>query len=95
MRKNINYPTLWQPTMIKGIPRDYAIFVFIIFALSNIFLTLLGVGNLFWGFGIAFIFFVYGYFRAKSDPEFLLIYVVKYFKIKKTKSGRKGNIYYA
>ncbi|MBW1615601.1 MAG: VirB3 family type IV secretion system protein [Deltaproteobacteria bacterium] len=94
-RENINYPFLWRPIAIKGVPRDFVLFLILLFGLSNAIFALLGFGNIFWGLGVVIIGFIFGYFRAKSDPEFFLVYLNKIFRIGKTKGKSKGNIYYA
>ena len=84
----IIYPTPWKPTLIKGVPRDYAIFALIICAVIT---GLSGV--IFAFFPLVAFAWVYGYLKAKEDPEFFTIYAVRFLKLKATKGDYKGREY--
>ena len=87
--RHINYPTLWKPISIKGVPRDYLIFLALFSGIFNIF------GRMLPGFIVFGLGWVFGFIRAKTDPEFFTIYLVKFFRIRKTKGQYRGNRYFA
>lgn len=88
MNKKVIYPTPWKPTLIKGVPRDYAIFaVFVCAVLTPL------LGSIFYIFLFVPIAWVYGYLKAKEDPEFFTVYAVRFFKLKGKKGGFKGREY--
>jgi type IV secretory pathway TrbD component len=93
--EHINYPTLWKPVMLKGVPRDYLMFLILLFGFANLASVFFSFGSVFWGIGVFGIGFFYGILRARSDPEFFTVYLVKFFRIRKTKGGHKGNRYHA
>ncbi|WP_022669451.1 VirB3 family type IV secretion system protein [Desulfospira joergensenii] len=86
--RRIIYPTPWKPTLIKSVPRDYAIFSVVIIAIIT------GIaGNIFVMFPAALIAWIYGALKAKEDPEFFTVYAVRFFKLKATKGSYKGREY--
>lgn len=91
----IIYPTLWQPMMIKGVPRDWGLFSLLISALA---MVLAGWFNLSWyqvyGVAVMVVMTGIGWLAAKFDPEFFSITLVRA-KIGRTKGGKGGNEYLA
>lgn len=89
------YPTLWQPMMIKGVPRDWGMFSLMASALG---MVVAGWFNLRWyqfyGIGLVIVLTSVGWLAAKFDPEFFSITLVRS-KIGKTKGGKDGNEYLA
>lgn len=91
----IVYPTLWQPMMIKGVPRDWGIFSLIASAFGMVIAGWLGLRwYQFYGIGLAVVLIGIGWLAAKFDPEFFSITIVRS-KIGKTKGGGGGNEYLA
>ena len=90
------YPTLWQPMMLKGVPRDWAIFSHMAAAMV---MTLAGWFGVRWyqlvGVGTAIVLGGIGWLAAKFDPEFFSIFLVRLFQIGATKGSKDGNEYVA
>lgn len=90
------YPTLWQPILTAGVPRDYAIFALIFAALgmaaSNIFFDA-GLFGTFIGFFLFGVLWAFGWFFAKIDPEFFSVGLVRVSKVGRTEGGKNGNRY--
>ncbi len=86
--RKIIYPTTWKPTLIKGVPRDYAIFALIVCAVFSAI-----IGQILIMFPLLVIAYVYGSLKAKEDPEFFTVYAVRLFKLKATKGEFKGREY--
>jgi len=88
------YPTLWQPLMVKGVPRDWAIFSVMV---SAVFMMILGWFGVRWfqiGGVVVFVLMIAsGWLAAKFDPEFFSIVLVRLFQIGKTKGAYHGNRY--
>ena len=61
------------------------------------FTFIIGHGNVFIGFFVVGVLWIYGWWRARADPQFLTVYVVRLKYIKKTKGVRPytGNYYHA
>jgi len=84
------YPTPWKPTLVKSVPRDYAIFALILVSVIT------GLtGRLWLIFPLFAIAWIYGALKAKEDPEFFTVYAVRWFKLKRTKGDFKGREYIA
>ena len=89
------YPTLWQPLMLKGVPRDWSIFSLMVAALVMIVAGWFGVR--FYqlaGVAVMLVMMAAGWLAAKFDPEFFSITLVR-FKIGAAKGSRGGNEYLA
>ena len=86
--QRIIYPTTWKPTLIKGLPRDYAIFCLIVASvITGI------IGKILIIFPICLVAWIYGALKAKEDPEFFTVYAVRFLKLKATKGEFKGREY--
>lgn len=89
------YPTLWQPLMLKGVPRDWAIFSLLVATLAMVVAGLFAVR--FYqivGVAVMLVMMAAGWLAAKFDPEFFSITLVR-IKIGATKGSRGGNEYLA
>ncbi|BCT69593.1 VirB3 family type IV secretion system protein [Nitrosospira sp. NRS527] len=90
------YPTLWQPILTAGVPRDYAIFALIFAALGmaavNLFFDA-GLFGTFFGFLLFGVLWALGWFFAKIDPEFFSVGLVKLSKVGRTEGNTDGNRY--
>ncbi|MCP3940999.1 MAG: hypothetical protein GY710_05900, partial [Desulfobacteraceae bacterium] len=91
LKKNI-YPTPWKPTLLFKIPMDYALFAFTFFAGIGFLLSVL-FGNLVYMFGLLLIAYIFGILKAKEDPEFFTVYLIRFRKLKTTKGEFKGHEY--
>jgi type IV secretory pathway VirB3-like protein len=89
MKRAPIYPALWQPILTAGVPRDYAL-VALIF--SALFMAL--ISNRIVGFGMFAVLWLVGWFFAKIDPEFFSVFLVRWFKIRKTEGSKEGNVYH-
>lgn len=89
MRRAVIYPTLWQPVLTAGVPRDYAIAALMVsavgMALTNSRWVALGMFALLW---------VVGWFFARIDPEFFSVYLTR-LKLGRTKGSEGGNVYHS
>lgn len=89
------YPTLWQPMMIKGIPRDW-----MLASLMASTVAMVGAGMFglpwyqFYGLGSMALMSAIGWLAAKFDPEFYSITLVRA-RIGRTRGGKGGNEYLA
>ena len=86
----IIYPTAWKPTLVKGVPRDYAVFMMIIVAVIIGF-----IGKLWVAFPLFAIAWLYGFLKAKEDPEFFTVQAIRFLKLKSTKGKFKGRKYFS
>lgn len=89
MREAIVFETLWRPRLLKWWPRDY------LFAVATVCPVAMVLSGRAWvGFSLAFIALLYGWIRAKNDPEFFSIWVQK-LRLGKTKqaNSKSGNEY--
>jgi type IV secretory pathway VirB3-like protein len=89
MKRATIYPTLWQPVLTAGVPRDYALVALIV---SAVFMAL--VNNRWIGFGMFGLLWSLGWFFAKLDPEFFSVLLVRLFKVGKTANAEGGNVYH-
>lgn len=85
------YPTLWRPKDIKGIPRDYLMFLLVV---AGVLMMALGLFAHLIGFVIGFVIFfggaVLGYALGRRDPEFLTVHLARMAKIGRTLSRDGG-----
>ncbi len=89
MRRATIYPTLWQPILTAGVPRDYAIVALILAA------VVMGFANNRWvGFGLFGVLWLVGWFFAKLDPEFFSV-LLQRMRLGRTKGSEDGNAYRA
>jgi type IV secretory pathway VirB3-like protein len=89
------YPTLWKPLMVKGVPRDWAVFSMIVAALAMMVAGWMGLRFYqLYGMAAGALLAAIGWLWAKFDPEFFSITLVR-FQIGKTKGSRGGNEYHA
>lgn len=89
------YPTLWQPLMVKGVPRDWAMFSVVVAALAMVAAGWFSVRFYqFVGIGVVIIMAAIGWLAAKFDPEFFSITLVRV-QIGNTKGSKDGNEYLA
>lgn len=79
------YPTMWQPSYVGGLPVDYA---FVVLMVSAVLSAL--SGSVLFIFLYLFIFYVIGRLLVKIDPEFSTVFLVKYARIKRTKTQDQG-----
>ena len=86
--RKVIYPTLWKPTLIKGIPRDY-----LAFCLIFSFPIVIALGKILYIAPLALIIWCYGALKAKEDPEFFTVFVLKFLKIKRKIGVFKKNEY--
>lgn len=89
-RRNV-YEPMWRPVKTAGLPRDY----FYILAIMTPLVWFIGQRLI-----PAALFFVFmysfGYFKSEKDPEFMLVHLVRVFRIKRRVNkfkGKRGSMY--
>lgn len=89
-RRNV-YESMWRPIKVFGLPRDYfyviGVVIPLLWGMTQSFLI---------SFGVFSAMYVYGYFKSQKDPEFMLVHLVRLFKLKgKTHkfNGQRGSMY--
>lgn len=88
-RRAVIYPTLWQPILVRGVPREYALAAMVVSAM-----VFMLFNRLWLGFGLFGVLWLVGWFLAKLDPEFFSVFLVR-MKLGKTKGSEDGNAYRA
>lgn len=85
-RKNV-YEPMWRAIKTFGLPRDYFHIICVVVPPIWGFTQ-----SLFLSLGLLIILYAYGYFKSQKDPEFMLIQLVRMYKIK-GKNMKLGNQY--
>lgn len=88
--ERVVYPTMWRPVLTFGLPRDYMVLLTVAFGLC------IGLTRTYWiSFVLVGVLYVYGFLRAREDPEFFAVWVVRLRMVQNTKNNRKygGNLY--
>ena len=82
---------MWKPVKTAGLPRDYFYILAIVTPLIWFVTQRLTPPAIFF-FGM----YAFGYFKSDKDPEFMLVYLVRIFKIKRKVrklNGKRGSLY--
>lgn len=89
-RRNV-YEPMYRPVKTAGLPRDYFYILAVITPLLWFVTQRLTPPAVFF-IGM----YAFGYFKSEKDPEFLLVYLVRAFKIKRRANkynGKSGSMY--
>lgn len=88
-RRAVIYPTLWQPILVRGVPREYALAAMVVSAMAFMVLNILWLG-----FALFGLMWLVGWFLAKLDPEFFSVFLTR-LQLGRTKGSEDGNVYRA
>lgn len=88
------YGSIWGPTLVKGLPRDYLVVLVLVCCIFGFALFFFFRAAVFVALGLAALGWLYGWWRARKDPEFVTIWIRK-LKLGNTKDRNgRGNVYF-
>lgn len=89
-RRNV-YEPMWRPVKTAGLPRDYFYILAVVTPLVWFISQRLTPAIL-----VFLSLYAFGYFKSEKDPEFMLVHLVRVFKIKRKVrkyKGKRGSMY--